>query len=179
MLRIIFISAPFLNGCGSAEAVEQYAYSTSVPNLNKTVVEVLRSNKNPKVIWDTLDIVSNRVNVDSKDKSGHVKADTFHTSRLKGQFYFITIKEKAVAYNYMFTYLGSQGDWQTSTSSTICIDALWNNNNNGLDLRQGENVEEFSSDEAELAKSIFEKEFLSQIDKSLKLKHATGRSFWQ
>jgi len=158
LVIIIFVLASFFTGCGSAEAIEQYSYSTSKPNLEKAVNNVLKSNSNPNVIWDTI-------------------RPSRYDSTLWPGFNWITIKEKEIEYNYGFDYLGGKNEWATSSSSTICIDLLWNNK--GLYLKQGENVGDFSSHEAKAAKSLFEKEFVNKLDKELNLKHSTGRSFWQ
>ena len=171
--------AILFTGCDSAEAIEQYSYSTTKVNLEKAVNNVLQNNRNPNVIWDTASyLVVRRFRDEYKDKPWFTTAmDTIRPSKYNGGFYWITIKEKNIKYNYGFTYLGGENEWATSSNSTICLDQLWNNK--GLDLRQGENVGDFSSKEANAAKALFEKNFLNNLDKEVNLKHSTGRSFWQ
>ncbi|MES2003792.1 MAG: hypothetical protein V4450_04670 [Bacteroidota bacterium] len=56
-ISILLISFSFLTGCGSAEAIEQFNYSTTKFKLEKAVMQVLKNNTNPNIIWDSADIV--------------------------------------------------------------------------------------------------------------------------
>jgi hypothetical protein len=178
LVLIFFVLSSFLSGCGSAEAVEIYTFSTSISNLRKAVDKVLNNNSNPNVIWDTASyLLIRRFRDGDKDKSWYTSAiDTIRPSKYRGQYFWITIKEKDIDYNYSFAGFQSNSNDTLTSNSGIMLMSLWNNK--GLDLRQGENVRDFSSHDGKLAKNLFEKEFIDNIDKELKLKHSTGRSFW-
>jgi hypothetical protein len=85
--------------------------------------------------------------------------------------------EWGIQYIYTLQYLGGEQHWKTSAHSEIVINDV--QNSLGLFLKQGENVGDFSSQEAKKAIKLFENEFLSRLDKELNIKHTTGRPFFQ
>lgn len=173
LVLIIFVLTSFLSGCGSAEPVEFYTYTTSMPKLGNAVKTFFKNNSNPNVVWDTSSyLLVRRYRNEFKDKTWYTTAmDTIRPSKYRGEYDWITIKEKETVNNYCFTLF-----LLPSSKSAIVIKSLWNNK--GLDLRQGENVGDFTSHEAKKSKSLFEKEFVNRLDKELNLKHSIGRPFW-
>lgn len=173
LLLIIFILTSFLFACGSAEPVEFYTYNTSLPKLEKAVNTFFNYNRNPNVIWDTTSyLLKRRYRDEYKHETWYTnQMDTIRPSKYRGEYYWITIKEKEIVNNYCFSLF-----LLPSSKSSIVITSLWNNK--GLDLRQGENVGDFTSQEAKAAKSLFEKEFVNRVDITLNLKHSVSRAFW-
>lgn len=169
IIVISLITFSLLTGCGSAEAIEQYNYSTTKFKLEEAIMQVLRNNTNPNIIWDSAVAVR-------KNRS-FTEMDTINASIYKGEFVWITIMNEGIQYMYTFRYLGDEQYWKTSDHSEIFISHV--QNNLGLNLIQGENVGDFSSQEAEKAKKLFEKEFISRLNKELNIKQTTGRSFFQ
>jgi hypothetical protein len=174
IISILLIPFCLLTGCGSAEALEQYNYSTTKFKLEEAVMQVLRNNTNPNLIWDSTDMVVKKYRKEDKDSPG---MDTIKVSRYKGEFVWITIIDAGIQNNYAFRYRGNKLDWETSAHSEIFIVDVWNSL--GLRIVQGENVESFSSQEATKAKKLFEKEFVSKLDKELNLEHTTGSLLFQ
>jgi uncharacterized lipoprotein YajG len=86
VISILLISFSLLTGCGSAEAIEQFNYSTTKFKLEKAVMQVLRSNTNPNIIWDSADIV-----VRKYTKSKEIVTINASAPIYKGEFFWITI----------------------------------------------------------------------------------------
>ena len=156
-----------LSGCGSSEAIAYYNYNTPKRDLEIAVNKVLNSKSN--IIWDSADLTAKRYREALKKETWYVdKIDTIKTYKYRGTFFWITIKEDTVINNYGVRYLGDEANWNSAPNSSIFITEIWNNQ--GLDLRQGENVSEFSSNASNKAKRLFDKEFISKLDAELKLK---------
>lgn len=165
----------FLQGCGSAEPIEQYNYpSITKYQLETAITRVLEKNTNPGLTWDTADIPLKQYR---KVHAYANSTDTMKISRYKGEFVWIRIKDGKTENQYTFRYLGDPNYWKTSPDASIFIESVWNDL--GLHLRQGENVGEFSGPDAKKAKKLFEAAFLSKVDKELNRKHTTGRPFLQ
>lgn len=173
-LGLLLASFYFITGCGSAEAIEQYNFPVKKEVLEKAVTQVLNTNTNPDLIWDTTDIVLKKYRKEYKNSP---ETDTIRPTDFTGVFFWITINDKGIQNHYSIRYLGDERYWKTSAHSALFISAIWNNA--GLDLRQGQNVGDFSSADAEKAKALFEKVILAELDKQLNIKHTTGRSFLQ
>lgn len=175
--NILFLSFSLLTlygliGCGSSEAIESYQYATSKQKLELAVNNVLKSKTN--IIWDSVYITGKRYRDAYKNKDWYVDTiDTMYTSQYRETLFWITVKDKNIINNYEVRYWGDSINWNTSATSVLFISSI--NNNYGLDLRQGENVSEFSSLEAKNAIGLFEKEFIAKLDAELKIKHVLWR----
>lgn len=171
---LVIVTTSLLAGCGSAEPVEFFTYTnSSMPKLETAVNAVFKNNSNPNLIWDTAtNLIVNRYRDENNDKNGSIKAkDQIKTPKGLSAYNWLTIKENETVYNYEFSLF-----MLPSTKVAIVINSLWNNQ--GLDLRQGENVGEFNSSKGKAAKKIFEKTFIDRIDTEMNQKHSIGRSFW-
>jgi len=167
------------SGCGSAEAIKSYSYSTTKYNLEKAVVKVIKSN--PHITIDTTEtrIIVRRNPDDLNDTTtktirlyefhGNSK-DSADIAANRKAVIKIKIKVGETDTDYTFRYLGDAQYWKSSASSAIFIQYV--KDKHGNSISQGENANgEFSSQLAKGFTSLFETEVVNKIDQELKLKH--------
>ena len=173
LLWLLFLSS----GCGSAEAIKSYSYSTTKDNLEKAVLKVIQSNphivmdtnqakvivrRNPGDFNDTSTVIINLSDFHSPD-SASVAANNRGVIKIK-------IKVGEIENDYIFRYLGDEQYWKSSKSSAIFIQNAIDKHGNSVS--QGENEKgEFDSRLAKDFTSLFESEVVTKIDKELNLKH--------
>jgi len=178
ILPVLLFALLFLSsGCGSAEAIKSYRYSTAKDILEKAVQKVI--NTNPHIVVDTTQPkVIVRRNPDNPNDTSTVTINLsdFHgpdsASLAAYEKGVIKIKIKAgeIENDYTFRYLGDEEYWKNSTSSEIFIQKATDKAGNGI--YQGENEHgEFKSKMAKDFTSLFEREVVSKVDKELNLKH--------
>lgn len=178
ILSIYILTSVFV-GCGS-EAVKGYRYQTTKNNLEKAMMNVIKSN--PNIVLDTT-----QKTVIVRRYPDHVNDTTTHTINLS-EFHNkdsasvaahydgllkIKIKIGQIENDYVCRYLGDEHYWESSTSSEIFIIEVHDKYGKGLSQRYNENGR-FKNKMSKMAKDftyLFETEVVSKIDKELNLKH--------
>lgn len=167
MISSILILTSLFVGCGSAEAIKDYGYSTTKNNLERAVMKVIKSN--PNIYLDST--------TQSKLDSGMLKQRSKWTPTDSAYYYdnlnaYVRIKIKIGGRDndYVFRYSGNRHDWESSTHSEIFISEVHDKYGNALSQGHNENGE-FKSKMAKEFTSLFETEFINKLDRELNLKH--------
>lgn len=160
---IIFIlfagcSLPIPGGPGS---IESYDYQTTKDKLEKTVMTVIKNNKN--IYRDTTIHYMRITNTDNGKVDSTI--DNYYND---GKNYFtIKIKLGEIENEYTFRFYGDEEYWRTSPKSEIFIVYAYDKNGRGGCESDGRIDKELK----EKLLTIFESEFISKIDKELNLTH--------
>ena len=181
----IYVLVSVFMGCGSAEAIKSYRYSTKKVNLQNAVTKVLKENPNiyvdmsePKIKVRRhpenpySDTTTKMINAsDYHDVHGVDSIDFFESLKAAIK---IKIKVGEIENDYVFRYQGDRYYWEKSTTSAIFIS--YAQDKFGNELEQGHNEKgQFNSKLAKEFTDLFEKEVINKIDRQLNLKHSIGR----
>ena len=159
----------FLTGCiigaGTHGSVKGYKYLTKKENLQRAVMKVIASNSN--IYRDTaLDYLGSSPLLNHSDSQGDYAAGANFYNDIK---HYVTIKIRSgeAKNEYTFRYYGGDEDWKTSASSEIFIAYAYDKYHAG----GSEGDAKITPKMAKYFTDIFEKEFISKVDKELNLNH--------
>ena len=161
---IIFLSiliTSCING-GTHGSIKGYRYPTSKAELENAVLEVINTNSN----IHRKDTAIKNFYIDVTNG----KYDTVFSTNYNDGKRYLTIKINVVdtvENEYIFQYYGSEKDWETSSSSEIFI--CYANDKNGNGGSEGHDSFKKNKKLKKDLIDVFEKEFISKIDKELKI----------
>jgi hypothetical protein len=147
-------------GAGTHGSLKRYEYLTTKDKLDSAIIFVIKNN--PKIFRDT---VGNKIIANV----GNGKYDTIvDNSYNDGDRYVrIKIKTEKGACEYTFRYYGDEEHWKTATTSQIFITYAYDEQRKG----GSEGNDEVDNKTIAHLTEVFEKEFVSNIDKKLNLTH--------
>jgi hypothetical protein len=152
----------FMQGClmGGAGSIIGYDYPANKYELEKTIKEVLKSDRD--VYRDSnrnymIDITNN-------------KHDTIDNNYYNDGENYMTIKIKVIngECEYIFRFYGDEQNWKASDSSEIFIVYAYDEKGNGGSEGYGIN-----KDIKKKLTDVFESEFVDKVDKKLGSTHTT------
>jgi hypothetical protein len=163
--------AIILTGCFTGNgihngSIKAYKYLTKKENLQRAVMRVIQNDSN--IYRDTsLDHLGSSPILDNGDSPGdHTAGENFYND-IK---HYVTIKIKAGEdmNEYTFRYYGPDEDWKTSDSSEIFVVYAYDKYHAGGSEWDGKVTKKM----AKYFTDMFEKGFVSKLDKELNLKHS-------
>jgi len=168
LLLLLVLPLYTLWGCGSAEPIKCYRYSTTKNILENAVMQVI--NSNPKIRVDN----ATQRQFDSAmlaNKSHWTSADSAEYYNNANAWIDVNIKVGESENYYLVRYRGTKSNWETSKISAIFISET--HDKTGNTLYQGQNEHgEFKSKLAKELTDVFEEEVVNKIDEELHLQHS-------
>jgi hypothetical protein len=165
--------AMLLTGCfigaGTHGSIKGYKYLTKKENLQQAVMKVVTNDSN--IFRDTsLDHLGSSPLLDHGDSPRDYAAGENFYNDIK---HYVTIKIKAgeELNEYTFRYYGADEDWKTNESSEIFIAYAYDKYHVGGSEGDGKITKKMAKDFTD----VFEKEFVSKIDKELNLDHTVDK----
>ena len=147
-------------GAGTHGSLKGYRYQTTKSKLDSAVMYVIKNNQT--IYRDT---VGNKILANV----GNGKQDTIIDNSWNDGHEYVSIKIKTDKGNceYTFRYYGGQEDWDTAKASEIFICWAYDESRKGGSEGNGG----VDSKTLKYLTNVFEKEFVNEIDKKLKLTH--------
>lgn len=149
-------------GAGTHGSIKSYTYSCEKDSLQKAIMTVIK--ENPNIFRDTtLDYLGSSPLLDSANCPTCKAGDNFYND-IK---HYVTIKITSgqEVNEYTFRYYGSDKDWRKLKTSGVFICYAYDKDGNGGSEGNGG----ISGSLANRLTKVFEKEFLDQVDRELKL----------
>jgi hypothetical protein len=156
-LGLVFINMLSRLAPAGHGSIKSYRYTTTKYKLENAVSDIIKNNSNifPDTIQNYMIDVTNG------------KHDTIYNNYYNDGKNYVTfkIKDGELENEYIIRYRGDEEYWKTSTSSEIFICYISDNKGNVK-------FEKTPSEIRTQMLKIFEEEFVSKIDKELKLTHS-------
>ncbi len=154
-------------GAGTHGSIKGYRYAVHKDTLQRAIMEILRHD--PNIRRDTsLDYLGSSPLLDSGALGNFSANDNFYND-IK-HYMTITVMSGSDTNEYTFRYYGPDEEWKTENSSAIFICYANDKSGNGGSEGNGGVTWRTPILKKKLT-SVFEKEFVSKVDKLLKMNH--------
>lgn len=166
---VLFFEFACITGCfisaGTHGSIKGYKYAVKKDELQRAVMTVIKNN--PNIARDTsLDYLGSSPMLDNSNSAKHLPAGDNYYNDIK---HYVTIKITSGedVNEYTFRYYGADENWPTDKSSELFICYARDKYNNGGSEGNGK----ITKESAKKFTDVFEKEFVSKIDKELGMQH--------
>ncbi|HWZ04263.1 MAG TPA: hypothetical protein VNX40_11685 [Mucilaginibacter sp.] len=157
LLCVTFIVTGCFISAGTHGSLKNYQYAIKKEDLQRAIMKVIKNN--PNIYRDTsLDNSSAHASIDSTGAHYYNDIKNYVT---------IKITSGQIVNEYTFRYYGDDEYWKTSGSSEIFICYAFDKNHKGGSEGNGGVTKEMLKGFTD----VFEKEFISKIDRELNLTH--------
>jgi hypothetical protein len=163
--RFIVLTTFSMTGCfmgaGTHGSIKGYRYSITKDKLETAVMAIIKSN--PNIHRDT---IKNYMIDITNGKHDTIINDYYNDGK---KYVTISIRDADIENKYTFRYIGDENNWKSSASSEIFICYAYTEDGKGG--CEGYHSFRFKQGLKKKLIDLFEREFVSKVDKELDLSH--------